>query len=531
MLKNFSAICLLLALFLTALIFLPVTKDNFLVKETVFYIFIGLGTIFSRQKIFADVDVPFLFFFLAILLSLWSASFPFLVLSFLWYIFNLYLGYSLARNLPEKFRQKIPDLLWLIGFLIGVYGLLQHSGFDLFLWASTYSGRPASSFGNPNFFAGYLVVMLPLLLADLQKKNYRLINLLIFFLLLLNLYWTRTRGAWLAAAVTAVFYFTRRSLVDKKRWSGWLAAALFLIVFGLALIFWPGLRTSPSVAERIFKWQTAIEMVRQHPFSGVGANNLKVNFALYQTIVREKNNLALRGTSESNVHNEYCQIAAETGIIGLFAFLLIFIWYFRRIDSQQNSPYSAAVLGFAFFSLTNFPLHIVPTALLFFVAMGLAQRPEENKDAGNFRLKVLGWLVFFVLLDWFLAIRPFIADYYRARGDRERDNKNYLRAIDYYQKSIELDREHSERTAYDLGEIYRLLGDYQKAIAAYEISISLRNYAELYNNIGNCYYLLSDLENARKNWQKAYELKMPTITDQKLLENNLRQIQKRLRKE
>jgi tetratricopeptide (TPR) repeat protein len=267
-----------------------------------------------------------------------------------------------------------------------------------------------------------------------------------------------------------------------------------------------------------------MEIVKQHPFTGVGANNLKVNFALFQARVREKNNLPVRGTSESNVHNEYCQAAAETGFVGLIAFWLLLIMYFVQTDSLANTPYSAAVGGFALFSLSNFPLHIVPTALLTFVAMGLAAK-KNSQPAPKAKI----WLNVVVILailmaNYRLVIRPFAADYYRYLGDEKRDRRDFPRAIFYYQKSIELDREHSEKTAYDLGEIYRALGDWRQAIRAYQVAISLRNYAELYNNIGNCYYLLNEPRLALANWQMAYRLKMPSDKDQEVIEKNIAQV-------
>jgi len=73
-----------------------------------------------------------------------------------------------------------------------------------------------------------------------------------------------------------------------------------------------------------------------------------------------------------------------------------------------------------------------------------------------------------------------------------------------------------------LGECYRAVGNYTDAIKAYEISIQLRNYGEVYNNIGNCYYLLNNKNEAVRNWEKAVQLELPDPSVQIEVQNNLK---------
>ena len=64
-------------------------------------------------------------------------------------------------------------------------------------------------------------------------------------------------------------------------------------------------------------------------------------------------------------------------------------------------------------------------------------------------------------------------------------------------------------------EVYRKFDEYDKAIAAYKISVALRNYGEVYNNMGNCYYFKGDFDNALFYWKTATGIGLPDEETQK----------------
>ena len=91
----------------------------------------------------------------------------------------------------------------------------------------------------------------------------------------------------------------------------------------------------------------------------------------------------------------------------------------------------------------------------------------------------------------------------------------------YYEKALRLDPVHSERAAYELGMLYVSMGDHDRAIESFNRSISLRNYAEVYNDLGNCYYLKGDRKNAAANWRTAIELGLPDPAARSRIKKNL----------
>ncbi|MDI6641949.1 MAG: tetratricopeptide repeat protein, partial [Elusimicrobiota bacterium] len=194
---------------------------------------------------------------------------------------------------------------------------------------------------------------------------------------------------------------------------------------------------------------------------------------------------------------------------------------------------SASVLAFLLFCLSNFPLRIIPTSVMLFSLMGITQAlptPGPNSSTKfavlftrqkvNRLLRIIIVLIC-ILVAYKFVVLPFSADISRHKGDKAVMLGDLQTAIKEYEKSIKLDYVHSERTSYDLGEIYRKLNQIDNAIQSYNVSVDIRNYSEVYNCLGNCYWLKKDIPKAIENWEIAVRLGLPDEKDQKIVEDNL----------
>lgn len=131
-----------------------------------------------------------------------------------------------------------------------------------------------------------------------------------------------------------------------------------------------------AVAERASHWAAAREMVRNHPLIGVGPGRFAREFANYR-----------RDTTQpmKHAHNMVLNIAAETGLLALTPFLLI--WGRLLIGSVLVRPVGhAAVVTFAIhgmvaaFFIRNLTDHFLTnvhsslrTSLLVAILLGLAE--------------------------------------------------------------------------------------------------------------------------------------------------------------
>jgi hypothetical protein len=157
------------------------------------------------------------------------------------------------------------------------------------------------------------------------------------------------------------------------------AAAVFLVAHHEI-----GLRAfSPSNQDRSVEWSTALHQWKTAPISGVGPDHL-LKFR------------AADGTYAHFVHNEYLQIAADTGLVGLALLTcaaLSVIRVARRTDVLSSCATSALVcwaVGGAF----DFDWHLTFVGFLGGWCVGLASNKEEKADEestqGGHRRRVLG---------------------------------------------------------------------------------------------------------------------------------------------
>jgi O-antigen ligase len=107
--------------------------------------------------------------------------------------------------------------------------------------------------------------------------------------------------------------------------------------------------------ERVHMWAVADEMLRQHPFLGIGVGNFYRN----SKEVSEKISSDVVVLFPENAHNYYWQIAAETGVPGLLlllTFLVWLLWHHWRLDHPVRFAAGTAVMSILIISLTQHPL-------------------------------------------------------------------------------------------------------------------------------------------------------------------------------
>jgi putative inorganic carbon (HCO3(-)) transporter len=280
--------------------------------------------------------------------------------------------------------------------LLGAYQFLTQSGPEFFVLMGRFM-RAYGTFEQPNPFAGYLGLTAPLGLvlglavlspashnaAGRRDRPYQEIPAWLRWLGLgsfvasvaaIGMSWSR--GAWLglAAAVTVV-------VLVRSRKGAIVAALLVLLVAGIGLlgtfrllpesmaerltsvIPFIGVRDVRSVevtdenyaaVERLAHWQAALDMWSARPWLGVGFGNYA---AAYSQYALPKWPLAL-----GHAHNYYLNIAAETGLLGLLTYLVLWgaaLWQTVRAVIRSDGPYARALALGALGMLVHVSVHNV----------------------------------------------------------------------------------------------------------------------------------------------------------------------------
>ncbi|MBD2654639.1 putative bicarbonate transporter, IctB family [Synechocystis sp. FACHB-383] len=254
---------------------------------------------------------------------------------------NLCLFLLAARLLQNKqWLNRLVTVVLLVGLLVSSYGLRQQvDGVEqLATWNDPTSTlaqatRVYSFLGNPNLLAAYLVPMTGLSLSALvvwRRWWPKLLGATMVITNLLCLFFTQSRGGWLAvlalgATFFALCYFWWLPRLPQfwQRWSLPLAIAVALILGGGALIAVEPIRVramsifagreDSSNNFRINVWEGVKAMIRARPIIGIGPGNEAFN-QIYPYYMRPR-------FTALSAYSIYLEILVETGIVGFTCML------------------------------------------------------------------------------------------------------------------------------------------------------------------------------------------------------------------
>ena len=168
-----------------------------------------------------------------------------------------------------------------------------------------------------------LLATLPSFLPGTRRKRWLVP---VWLVMLGGLVATYTRGAWLGFAAGVV------SLVPASRRGRVALLAGLVVLVGVLLAGPPGLRhrflsmgdpEEATVKERRFMWESGAMMARERPWLGFGPGGVKREYGAY----------ALPGAVKKHtghVHNTPLQILVERGLVGLAAWLWIWVAFYAK---------------------------------------------------------------------------------------------------------------------------------------------------------------------------------------------------------
>ncbi len=251
--------------------------------------------------------------------------------------------------------------------------------------------RAYGAFPHPNILGGYLAIAIGVVLASYRKLqevtgSYRkLLFISSFCFLVFGLVLSFSRSAWIAFLVgTAVFLIFNTAAGRRNSYFLKSFVILYVSFFIFILALWPLTKTRIlgegrlerfSIEERAGKLGEAMEIVRRHPWLGVGLGN-------YTLAVYNELDNARRGTAYQPVHNVFALALAEFGFLG-FAALIFMEGIMTRWWSFLKRPgaFAVTVPLLILMSLDHF-LWSLPFGLwLSGVMLGFASRSEDDTIA------------------------------------------------------------------------------------------------------------------------------------------------------
>ena len=372
-------------------------------------------------------------------------------------------------------------------FFVSIYAILQHFGIDKSIWEQDVQNRVFSTLGQPNWLAAWVISILPITWAFILSKragektnNLYYFAYILSFMLFATLLFTKSRSGLLGFGVSFSTFFGIILLISRKKdsllsKSSFTKSSIIIFFLYLSLVFlvgtpWtsnistllnqsektdisketvvgPTLETGGTESGEIRKivWKGAYDIWMDNPYLGTGVETFAYSYYQYRPF--EHNLVSEWDFLYNKAHNEYLNLLATTGALGLFTYALVvigsFIVFIRTIKFSLSKESSMLLFlpisflsGFLGVLITNiFGFSVVITSLMCFMlpafSVSLQQKKNINYDSRNLGVfqKVSLLLILFILV--FLISKVFFywyADVLYAKGKKENNLNEYTSA-------------------------------------------------------------------------------------------------------
>jgi len=349
----------------------------------------------TKKSIFcaASINIPLLIFFVFTCLSLVNSvnyrdSIKGGILRLLEYILVLFIV-----------LQEVKDKKHIIRIIFSIFAGLMLISFDGIWQIATGKDlvrgyapvinlglvRATASFKDSNLMGIYLSAFAPLAFgaAIYYLKSKKMLPMFLISLIsLMGIALTYSRPALLAVYI-ALFFL---GIAAKKK-------ALVILLIGLVLaapfILPKSVKEWAKEMEynpirfmcnddRIAVYRNSLNMIKAHPWLGVGANNYMKQYKQYKEPVEYRNIVTL---DYMYAHNNFIHMAAEIGLLGLAVFIWLLYKLFRegsRIYRSLSEDYlkllslslSACLIAFLVNGLTESSLYYSRVAVIFWYLLG-----------------------------------------------------------------------------------------------------------------------------------------------------------------
>lgn len=295
----------------------------------------------------------------------------------------LFFAFIANRHILKPLR--IIHVSLVTAVIVALYGIAEKFGIDASMWIQDVQNRVFSTLGQPNWLAAFLTLFLPLGLVNIFAKNnstikhsnrfrvnfslYSIVVSILYVALLLTKSRSGFLGFWGGFAIfSGLLWLWEKSKKPVLYTLAFHGLLLLIINFFIMTpfpqynkiasieIFLPNSQKSqpappPVVSDSVIDvgitdsadirkivWRGAIDIFRNYPLFGTGPETFA--FAYYKYRPVEHNLTSEWDFLYNRAHNEFLNIAANSGIAGLASYLLFSIavlnWLVRRAKSNPE---------------------------------------------------------------------------------------------------------------------------------------------------------------------------------------------------
>lgn len=430
--------------------------------------------------------------------------------------------------------KKLLAAMVITAFFVSLYGIPGHFGFDptcefLFqrptsaCWQKEFNPaqRIFSTLGQPNWFASFLILTLPLSVAFLsfsRKIEHKVLFTIFTLTILLALIFTNSRSGFVGASIAIlalILLLGKKFITQNKRvLLPLLAVAIVtLVLFGSSFITRfkelaagkaaGGTETSTL---RLIVWQGAIDIFTKNPLLGTGPETFAYSYQKYRPLEHNK-------TTEWNffynkAHNEFLNYLANIGILGFILYLTFLFFVVKNLlqiakyAESETATLAKAILAalIGYHVAIFFGFSTVSTQLYMFLALacvlilgGIQLKTIPLKIKTNIRYALL--IITLLSGIWLatLVTRLYMADVLQSEGSWDSANFITPGKNPFYLSG----------SAYSKALIEQIEPAEKEAAAAFKLA---PNNFIVVRKVTNTYILLSQFEKAQQTGLKLQEL-------------------------
>lgn len=427
------------------------------------------------------------------------------------------LYWAYVSNLDAKSALRTLYSVLCSAVLVSIYGVLEHFGIDKNVWVQDVQSRVFSTLGQPNWLAAWLVALMPIGWAltlnykfeitnikQILSSKFQVLKLILLYsfsiLLFITFLFTKSRSGLLGFGITYLIFWGLTLWKSKKEiLKPFIIISSSLLIISLII----GTQFTPSISSllsnqvtnnpiaptgpalevggtesgtiRKIVWKGAIDVFKSYPIFGSGVETFA--FAYYAHRPAEHNLVSEWDFIYNKAHNEFLNMAATSGTLGILSYLTLigFSIYliFNNVNSKhetrnskqiQNSNFensslfrisdfdirilsTALLAGYTCFLITNFfGFSVVPTQLQFFLfpamAVVLSTEYTVHSSAKQKFSTSQKTLIFFVLCTMFYVLfaigKYWYSDYLYSTGKNYNSASRYETAIKYLTQAISI---------------------------------------------------------------------------------------------
>ena len=312
---------------------------------------------------------------------------------------------------PREGKSVLAPGLIVLGTFEAAYGIVQYlTGYQKIFGITKqfYTEEATGTYINHNHFAGLLEMVIPfaamMVFYNLQSRpgqgeggkwggrpgrtglDPRIIfYAFIVILLVVGVVFSRSRMG-IFSVLTSIILMGLLGLLGEGR-RAWMIITVLVIACSMTYAIWIGLdpivkrfesiTPSGSPWSRTSIWKQASSILKDYPAVGTGLGTFPIAIRRYQTSLLE--------LQVDHAHNDYVEVAADTGIAGALLLFVPILWLLVRMImayAGARNPYRRSVLlacigstaALLVHSTMDFNLQVPANALLFAVVLGIGSK-------------------------------------------------------------------------------------------------------------------------------------------------------------